>query len=237
MTEPREQAWWQGLTPLGASQASRIVDAFALREIEIGGVVARDGGVDFMYESGYLLVRDQADNLDRIGAAVGQPDLRNRAEPVIRGLVRVPLDIAALDTIDGIFGNTGSPVATPNHVLTVGHVNQGRIGPWPATMCPATEPETPWLHPCPRPRIRRDDAGSGARIYIADTGLLKDARTHSWLRGVRGDEDPLPDPRQIPVYTGHGTFVAGVARSQAPSAYVYVEAVFNTAGSELEAEA
>ena len=237
MTEHGEHGWWQGLTRLGASQVGPIVDAFGQRGIAIDGVIAPDGGIDFMYESGYLLIRDEGDNLERIGLAVGQPDLRDRAQPVISGLVRVALDITALDTIDGIFG-TDPPVATPDHVLTVARTApDALIQPWPVTPCPATEPEVPWLCPNPLPRIRKGEAGAGARIYVADTGLLKDAHTHPWLRGVTGKEDPLPDPDHIPVYTGHGTFIAGVTRSQAPAADVHVDAAFNNAGSELESEA
>jgi len=235
MTGPIEGVWWQGLTDLGASQVGPIVDAFASDGTQIDGVVASDGGIDFMYESGYLLVRDQGDNIDRIGVAVGQPDLRGRADPVINGLVRVPLDISALETIEQAFG-TDQLLVTPNHVLTVSG-GPAVITPFPVTPCPATEPEVPWLWPWPRPRIHNDRGGSGVKIYIADTGLLQDADLHPWLNGVRGKEDPLPGSGQIPLYAGHGTFIAGVTRSQASAADIYVDAVFDKAGSELESEA
>ena len=47
--------------------------------------------------------------------------------------------------------------------------------------------------------------------------VMAGASSHSWLAGVDGDLDsrppPAPDGTQaIPPYTGHGTFVAGVAR-------------------------
>jgi subtilisin family serine protease len=237
MTSPGEQTWWQRLTPLGASQVGPIVAEFSKHQIQIGGVVAPNGGIEYMYETGCLLVRDEGSNLDRIGAAVGQPDLRARAEPVISGLVRVALDITALDIIDALVGDTEPPIATPNHVLTLAQSQPYRWQPWPVTPCPATEPEPSGLCPWPSPPVRKGDAGAQVKIYVADTGLLKDACTHPWLRGVDGDEDPLPDPQHIPVYTGHGTFVAGLARSQAPAADIYVEAAFNQKGSELESEA
>jgi subtilisin family serine protease len=80
--------------------------------------------------------------------------------------------------------------------------------------------------------------GSGARIYIADTGLLARAASHWWLRGVRGAPDPLdPQPGDlIQPYAAHGTFVAAVARCMAPAADVYVSNVFKIAGSALESD-
>jgi subtilisin family serine protease len=77
---------------------------------------------------------------------------------------------------------------------------------------------------------------------VADTGLLDGAAAaHSWLHGVQGDPDPLPKPladgtQPIPPYTGHGTFVAGVARCIAPQADVFVANIFNAAGSALESD-
>ena len=57
----------------------------------------------------------------------------------------------------------------------------------------------------------------------------------SWLTGVSGDDDPRTagDGTILP-YDGHGTFVAGVIRSQAPEADIIVRNVFNIAGSQLE---
>jgi subtilisin family serine protease len=77
---------------------------------------------------------------------------------------------------------------------------------------------------------------------MADTGLLADAASHSWLAGaVAGDLDPLPPlapggTQPIPPYTGHGTFVAGVARCMAPAADVIVTNAFAIAGSTLESD-
>ena len=60
----------------------------------------------------------------------------------------------------------------------------------------------------------------------ADTGLLKDtAAMHPWLAGVQGHEDPTSseDPLGAPPFTGHGTFVAGVARCLAPADIVVTD--------------
>jgi subtilisin family serine protease len=66
-----------------------------------------------------------------------------------------------------------------------------------------------------------------------------------WLQNVTGDPDPLgpvlvsvppipPGLNAIPVYTGHGTFVAGVARGQAPGAGVQVSGDLVIGGGVLE---
>lgn len=126
----------------------------------------------------------------------------------------------------------GRGAATPDQVLTVA----------PAiTYCPATDPEPVHSGAEPGPPACPPGAGAGAWIYLADTGLLADAAAgHPWLAGVRPDNpgtdvDPF-DPAQ-PVtskYTGHGTFVAGVARCLAPSAELVVTRALSIAGSQLE---
>jgi subtilisin family serine protease len=76
-------------------------------------------------------------------------------------------------------------------------------------------------------------------IGICDSGLLANTAPSPWLAGVTGELDPL-GPRlpsglhAIPRYCGHGTFVAGVARSQAPESTVYVARDFVMAGGQRE---
>jgi hypothetical protein len=133
----------------------------------------------------------------------------------------------------------GIPLVTPVHVLHLA----GRI-------CPAGEPEVPcccaadgMCPPCPpaAPGV----AGTGPLVGICDTGLLADIAGAPWLAGVTGDLDPLgpllasfpPIPgglHDIPQYTGHGTFAAGVLRCQAPGADVYVSGTILTGGGVLE---
>ena len=75
------------------------------------------------------------------------------------------------------------------------------------------------------------------KIGVSDTGLLDplDPAQYPWLAGVAGELDPL-GPIQpsglpaIPEYTGHGTFIAGVARCMAPGADVYVNNHFALSG-------
>ena len=128
-----------------------------------------------------------------------------------------------LEHIDEEFG---PGIATPDHVFTVA---QGHPSP-----CPATEPQEVY-DPAPYPPICRG-GGDRVRIYVADTGVLPGTvNSTSWLTGVSGDDDPRTagDGTILP-YDGHGTFVAGVIRSQAPEADIIVRNVFNIAGSQLE---
>ena len=127
-----------------------------------------------------------------------------------------------LERIDEEFG---PGIATPDHVVTVA----GEAAP-----CPATEPQEVY-DPVPYPPVC-PGGGDRVRIYVADTGVLPGtvART-PWLTGVSGDDDPrIAGNGTIKHYGGHGTFVAGVIRSQAPDADIVVKNVFNIAGSQLE---
>jgi hypothetical protein len=159
----------------------------------------------------------------------------------------------ALDRLDERLGDDnpalhdGEPLATPVHVMHT------------AKLCAASEPAVPVGSPDqPTPSVqgnRKDQ--DRVRLVISDTGLLAnflpgnlDGDRYRWLQEVNGDRlaDPLgrilprglpgiPDEgewRSIPFEAGHGTFVAGVARSMAPRASVYVGNHFTTAGAALE---
>jgi hypothetical protein len=241
-----------------AGQVELIVRAFHDRGIVVRPVFEHRG-LAFMYEAGAILVRDEY--LRRVEEIVGldgetgeparddgEPDAESEADDstrgtgprvqrVIRGVVRLSLAgtpfggegagvLAALDEIDAELG-TGA--ATPNQVLTAA----GVVHP-----CPATEPAEVPEGIEPYPGVCPGHDGGGVRVYLADTGLLAGApELHSWLHGVEGDLEPLADPGDIPPYTGHGTFVAGVLRCMAPAAEIYVADVFNIAGSALESQA
>jgi subtilisin family serine protease len=144
-----------------------------------------------------------------------------------------------------------SPV-TPLHVL---HITQD-TGNGAGRVCPATEPEVPCSCPpgatCPQgppyPPQATGNAGANVLIGVCDTGLLTwngPVAPWPWLQSVHGDPDPLgpvlasvppipPGLHAIPQYTGHGTFVAGVARCQAPGADVQVAGDVVTGGGVLE---
>jgi hypothetical protein len=145
-------------------------------------------------------------------------------EPDVRGL---------LQRIDD---ELGVGIATPDQVLTASQV----LSP-----CSATEPQPVSPFAGPRPPVC-PDGGARVRVFVADTGLVKNAATtFPWLAGVLGGgPDGGDDPGNsgntpssaILSYGGHGTFVAGVLRCLAPDAQVHVERIFDTAGSALESE-
>lgn len=257
--------WYAGLEPSIFQQVDHIVRRFnseqtpSGRRAEIGGERTAGGGVHYMYAERQLVVReDYLDHVRRIlGLPIpertyGTPDVRR----VTRGVVELSMDQetdlgrrALPDIVEEIDGELGPGVATPNHVLTVA----GETRP-----CPATEPQEVEAGIEPYPGVRWENGGEGVLIYIADTGLLKDAEknhpwlrgvscernTHPWLRDVMNEEDELParkrvdgqEIQEIQGYDGHGTFVAGVARCMAPQADIIVENVFDVAGSALETD-
>ncbi len=245
MTEP--SSWRNELESRIADRVQFIVDAFASPDnggTDIGVVVAADRTVNYMYAEHQLLVREQS--LGQVLEILQQPteaDLRrdepDRVQRVIAGVVLLtlgqvadgerPTVVSALREVDR---QLGAGIAMPNHVLTVA----GNAGG-----CPATEPQEVDDDIEPYPSVCQGNGGTGVLIYMADTGLLADAASHSWLEGVVGDPDPLPPlapdgTQPIPPYTGHGTFVAGVTRCMAPAADVIVTNAFAIAGSTLESD-
>jgi subtilisin family serine protease len=242
MTEQPD--WREALEARIADEIGHIVTEFrARRGTDITVIPADNGGIDHMYAEGEILVREEY--LTQVLQVLGLPDRDDletdpsgRVRRVIAGYVLLTLNephdsvAAALDLIDQ---RLGRHIATPNHVLTV--APNGQSG-----SCPATEPEQVYADSEPFPSLC-PDGGRGVLVYLADTGLLRDAsRQHRWLAGVRvGDEAEDLDPKSpmtgtIPPYTGHGTFVAGVLRCMAPDADVIVTNAFAVAGSELESD-
>jgi subtilisin family serine protease len=258
--------WYAGLEPTKIrDQVDHIVQRFrthSTRPVEIRGEVAGDRGVHFMHADRQLVVRDEYLNHVRQMLGLPIPDRtyaprgdRHGVRRVTKGVVELTFDVdseLARREVPGIVAEIddelGPGVATPNHVLTV----------CPSAPCPASEPEEVEAGIEPYPGVRWENGGEGVLIYIADTGLLKGAEvnhpwlrgvsseqsTHPWLQRVKSEEDPLPPMvqvennmiQQIPGYTGHGTFVAGVARCMAPQADVIVENVLDVAGSALETD-
>jgi Subtilase family len=224
------------------------------------GVARHADGIGYLYHHSEILV--QFEYLEQVMALLSPEEPRSVMsvlaqasdaghvgwEGVAPGVVVLNLDgfnlsvHTALDRIDAVFG---AGIATPNHVITL--AQNGSPG-GTAGICPATEPQTVYDGTEPFPPASQA-GGAGVRVYIADTGLLKNADAqHSWLRGVRRaakldgteqDWDTLDlgngdNSVEIPPYAGHGTFVAGLVRCMAPQADVIVSNVFTVAGSVLE---
>jgi hypothetical protein len=240
MTESDD--WRSSVISKVADETDHIVRSFS--EAPGGGreikVVPADGGVGHMYAEGEILVREEHLDLVMEILEPGAERDPGRARRVIEGIVLLTLgeeQSSALDAIDTIDQQLGPGIATPNHVLTVA-AGKG-------SGCPATEPQEVYYDIEPFPSVYHDGGGDGVLVYMADTGLLRDTATHSWLEGVRTanpveDSDPKEplqgDPPQIPAYTGHGTFVAGVLRCIAPATEIIVQNAFAIAGSELESD-
>lgn len=224
------------------SQFHAMYEGLASQGTFIEVAYAPNGRPDYVYEAGRLLASAEAVPLVRstlpfVEEAELQPDLpelrvlsiENRAGGI---QVSVP---QALDLIDAELGDRnpalhgGFPLVSPVHIT---HITNGTT-PDTARSCPATEPEVPCCcaqdEPCgPCPPVA-PGGGAGVRIAVCDTGLLADVVTAGWLNdaGVTGEVDQLGPQllnglHDIPRYCGHGTFIAGVARCEAPESTVYV---------------
>jgi len=240
--------WRENLIPKVLDETNYIVKSFAARsggEREIK-VVTVDGGIDFMYAEGQILVREEH-LAEVLRILEGRPredveqDRPPRVRRIIDGVVLLTLPegrfALVLDALDEIDRELAPGIATPDQVMTVatGH----------GSSCPATEPEEVYYEIEPFPSVCHDGGGAGVLVYLADTGLLRDAATHSWLKhGVwmgnpaedLDPHDPLGSPPMIPPYAGHGTFVAGVMRCMAPETQIIVTNAFSVAGSQLESD-
>jgi subtilisin family serine protease len=194
------------------------MSAWRQKGMDVGAALLDDGSLDFIYQRGVILVRNNY--LDDVRAIVGseeRAEARATHDRSLEGVTLYSLEGArisdALEALEAIERALGPGIATPNHILSV----------TPVWACPATEPvEAP---PNSSP----------------DTGLLEGASVHFWLAGVTGEEDELPVANSsgvvmIPEYAGHGTFVAGVARCMAPASAVSVTSDFTTAGALSEFE-
>ncbi len=186
-----------------------------------------DEPADFTYlhRSGAILVRDE--DLDRVRAVV-TGEVR---DSLIGGVTLFqPQDVGTTQALDLVDGALGPGVATPDHVVYVTPAGG---------CCPATEPEEP-DHLAAWPVAAGPAAGDGQDVLVSvvDTGWLPEAADNPstpWLHGVTGDVEHY-DRDAIRPYAGHGTFVAGIVRSLAPSAQVRVEGFLVNGGAVFESE-
>jgi subtilisin family serine protease len=230
-----------------SAQYLTMKDSFSRQGVNIEVALTPAGDAQHVYAAGRLLAVDRDDNIQRLQDAL--PGLRRAdsdEQPQAGDLVLLSTDEVegghltvpdALDAIDDHLGDDNpalageEPLVGPVHIV---HITK---------LCPAGEPEVPSGHPAqpwPAPRPA-GQGGNGVRLAVSDTGLLPDLdlARYPWLAGVTGERDELgpvlPGGQpSIPEYTGHGTFVAGVARCMAPGASVYVNNHFAMSGGELE---
>jgi len=186
--------------------------------------------VDYLHRERTLLVRDA--DVERVTRVVSGSPVAH--ENNVRGLTRLEFNAderrSVHEACADIDRALGEGVATPDHILYV----------CPFGTCPATEPEEVAAGSSPDPGVSAEASdGEGVLVVIPDSGLLPGApEEHSWLAGVRGElENPIGGypPRILP-YAGHGTFSAGVARTMAPKADVWVDRTFAKFGAIFEAD-
>jgi subtilisin family serine protease len=185
------------------------------------------GEVDYLYRERTLLVRDE--DVDRVLAIVPSEPVEH--ENNLRGLTRLEYtdaDRNIEDVCTTVDVKLGEGVATPDHIFYV----------CVTSTCPAIEPEEVAADAPPYPGVSTEPCtGEGVLVAVLDSGWLPEAATqHYWLAGVDGEqEDPIGgNPPRILPYAGHGTFVAGVVRTMAPMADVYVDLTFKKVGAEYE---
>jgi Subtilase family len=192
------------------------------------------GSVDYLYRERTVLVRDA--DVDRV---IGGQEPVVRARVVghdnnLRGLTRLEFfdeeDRNVEDVCAAADVALGEGVVSPDHVFYI----------CTGGSCPATEPEEVPAGAPPDPGVSTEPCdGNGVHVAVLDSGWLPDAAAqHSWLIGVDGqEENPFGgNPRRILPYAAHGTFVAGVVRSMAPKADVYVYKTFTKMGAKYESD-
>ena len=221
-----------------------------------------DGSLGYLYRPGFVLARDErweevaglipgSTRVEparaREGEAVRDPEGQAVRDPErdperedderprsLRGLtvLSVPHDAenTTTDWLADVDRVLGVGVASPDHIVFV---------TGPGKVCPAYEPEELDGAVAPYPPIT-SDLGAGTEVFVSvvDTGWWEDAALPNsqspWLHGVTGDPETIGDP--IRPYAGHGTFVAGVVRTQAPKAQIRVEGFLPLGGAAYESE-
>ena len=211
-----------------------------------------DDSAEFIYEKGYVLVRDGEDARlveDTVRAHfTAEPDLvqdhvRRASPPTNRsGITRIQVGdpgegdrsgdrpvAHALRALRETEGRAGRRLVSRNHLVSIA-VNS----------CPGDEPvpvaQAEGLNPAAAEGTY--DAGTAVGVLVVDTGLMHDFRSAPLLAHTDGDAQltECDDQGVLQQYVGHGTFIAGLVAAVAPNTNVTVRNSLNDAGAILESE-
>jgi subtilisin family serine protease len=214
----------------------------ALGRDGLGGDPAAAAGDAYLaHPSRVLVLADDVDVVDEFfasqpavydgpGRVVEEPvgELRLYDLPGASGGGAVDLELTLTELDDQL----GEGRVRPDHIVYVTPKGAGAL-------CPAEEPDLP-PRPRPVPPLNPESsAGQDIRVSVVDTGWYGEAATNPatpWLsKGVEGDLEEV-DPEAIHPYAGHGTFVAGIVRCQAPAVTIEVEGCLTQAGTCYESD-
>jgi subtilisin family serine protease len=194
--------------------------------------------VSYMYRADTIISRDDAHDsgdAEKVRSILRLPSGVDKSEDdlpdPIKGMRthRLPRGRRAADALAEIQATLGPGFAEHDYLL---HVSG-------SSCCAATEPAVPpkarKVEPSPKTNTDQS-AGQGVTVAVVDTGVLTSVTSqHEWLQqGVDGDAEP--PPAQMGHYRGHGTFVAGVVRTMAPSARVRVFSLLKYGGAAFESQ-
>lgn len=205
----------------------------ALKAAEVGH--SDEPGREFLYRRRELLC--SLDDLERVLDALRRV-LPNDAEQVevdqtnpdvarlvLSSDVRVPDAVAALRD-PRVWRDDRVPLVQPHHV-TVGYpIMMGHPGQPPLPASPPAAPDAARAH-----------VGRGVTVGVCDTGIWSDAAAEhaGWYAGVfapeSDDVDPLGSPPgHLAMQAGHGTFVGGIVRQEAPGVRLDPERALEPSG-------
>lgn len=190
-------------------------------------VVHEEPGLEHAYVPRVVLVDERDIELVRAELdAAGAKPRESGVEGVARFDVADDVDVIDLVTRLRRASDARTPRVGPAQVL----FGFPRLRGWPGS---DPEPAGELAGP-----PKGEGEGAGVRIAVIDTGLDDEARRSPWLQAVLADDpadidltvDVAPQDGFIDDQAGHGAFVAGIIRQEAPGAEVRVIRALSTEG-------